>query len=108
MADPDAKDPTIAVAVDDSASQGSSASKSWTTTRIELWSFYLYYVVCLLIPNARNQIIILRSIRETMASRVLIVGAACGESVLCPLPAEIYLNCSWAEPISEFALSRRL
>ncbi|KIM84203.1 hypothetical protein PILCRDRAFT_6481 [Piloderma croceum F 1598] len=46
MADPDAKDPGVAVATDDSASQGSSASKSqkWTTTRIELWSFYLYYV----------------------------------------------------------------
>jgi hypothetical protein len=83
MADPDAKNSAVAVAADDSASQGSSASKSrkWTTTRIELWSFYLYYVVCLLIPYAQNQSIILRSIRETMASRVLIVSAAYGEFV---------------------------
>ena len=74
MADPDAKDSAVVVAADDSASQGSSWK--WTTTRIELWSFYLYYVVCLLIPYAQNQSITLRSIRETMASRVLIVSAA--------------------------------
>lgn len=34
--------------VDDSASQKTSLSGSlkWTTGRVELWAFYLYYVVC--------------------------------------------------------------
>jgi hypothetical protein len=78
MADPDTKVRGV-VAAHDSASQDSRVSKSrkWTTTRIELWSFYLYYVVCLLIPDAQKQSIISRCIRETMASRVLIVSAAC-------------------------------
>lgn len=43
-ADPDLK---VDVAVDDSTSQNptkSDESLKWRTTRIELWSFYLYYI----------------------------------------------------------------
>lgn len=36
------------VDIDDSASKRTSLSGTvkWTTTRVELWSFYFYYIVC--------------------------------------------------------------
>lgn len=44
MADVEKESKTNAAVEIDSTSQDSHIK--WTTTRIELWSFYLYYVVC--------------------------------------------------------------
>lgn len=48
--------------VEDSASHQSKASErdqsslTWTTTRIELWSFYLYYVVRIIFPGDKEML----------------------------------------------------